>query len=255
MKKNPCLLFVLTLVLFACNKSGTDNNNPDTGLTTSPETKSQFDNTNFGVYKGVIVGSSGYITFRINNGDNDVKGYLFMDDQKDTLTTTASIILGEPISNTLFTGKISSMKVSVNADGSNAMLSDIQINGHNNVTGFIIHEKSTNQVLCYEGTFNGTATGIINATKLANGDTTYLLSKVYQSSQTNGTLVNINDTSLYRGFSWNYADSSKGHLWLDNVTYFNVNGKFSNQGSNVPTFNGTWSGAYGNGEFTTHRTY
>ena len=141
-------LSVLLTILFACNKSDTNNNGNNTGLATSPETKPQYDHTVFGVYKGVIIGSSGTIIFRINNGDNVVKGYLTIDNQKDTLTTTANITLGQPLVNVLFTGNISSMRVSANADGSNASLSNIQINGHNNVTGFIIHENSTKQVLC-----------------------------------------------------------------------------------------------------------
>ena len=254
MKKTLFLASALTVIFFACNKSKSDNNN-NTGLPTSPETKPQYDNTTFGVYKGVIIGSSGTIVFRINNGDDVVKGYLSIDNQKDTLTTTANIVLGQPLVNVLFTGKISSMKVSANADGSNASLSNIQINGHNNVTGFIIHETSTKQVLCYEGTFTGTATGIINATRLANGDTTYLLAKVYQETR-NGVLVNVNSDTLYLGYSWNYIDTTAGYLkgWASQRT-FNIIGKFTNLSSDNSSFNGTWTGAYGNGQFTSKRTY
>lgn len=257
MKKTFFFASVLTVILFACSKSNTDDNTTNKELPTSSETKPQFDNTSFGVYKGVIVGSSGYIVFRIYNGDNIVKGYLNIDNQKDTLTTTTTITAGQPLVNVLFTGKISSMKISANADGSNARLSDIQINGHNNVTGFILHETSTKQVLCYEGTFAGTSTGIINATRLANGDTTFLLSKVYQVSNSNGTLVNINDTTLYKGYGWNYTDSTQGYIWLDYYTdpYFNIKGKYDNQNDGTSTFIGTWKGAYGNGQFNMNRTY
>jgi len=66
-------LSVLVVILFACNKSDTDNNGNNVGLSTSPETKPQYNNTVFGVYKGVIIGSSGTIIFKINNGDNVVK--------------------------------------------------------------------------------------------------------------------------------------------------------------------------------------
>lgn len=256
MKGTVLSLILLLFILFACKKTDEPANNDDNGLSVTAETKPQYNNTNFGVYKGVIIGSSGLIVFKINNGDNVVKGYLSIDNQKDTLTTTATIALGQPISNVLFTGKISSMKVSASADGSNAMLSNIQINGHNNVTGYIIHENSNNQVLCYEGTFNGTSTGIINATRLANADSTYFLSKVYQVKDVNGNLVNINDTTLYLGYGWNYPDSTKGYLWgWSSQPNFTISGKFKNLSNNTSTFNGTWTGSYGSGNFTCSRTY
>lgn len=250
MKRTILPLLSFIAILFACNKSGADNNVSNTGLSTSPETKPQYDNTTFGVYKGVIIGSSGTIIFKINNGDNLVKGYLTIDNQKDTLTTIAAIILGQPLSNVLFTGRISSMRVSANADGSNASLSNIQINGHNNVTGFIIHETSTKQVLCYEGTFTGGASGIINATRfgLNNNDTTFLLMKVQS----------VNDTTLYRGFGGTISDTAKVNIYLPGGgtnPQFRVTGIYNVGNFNPNTFNGTWTGAYGNGQFTTHRTY
>ena len=252
MKKTLFLASALTVIFFACNKSKTENNNTNnTGLPTSPETKPQYDHTTFGVYKGVIVGSSGTIIFRINNGDNIVKGYLTIDNQKDTLTTTTTLTAGQPLVNVLFTGKISSMKVSANADGSNASLSNIQINGHNNVTGFIIHETSTKQVLCYEGTFTGGASGVINATRfgLNNNDTTFLLMKVQS----------VNDTTLYRGFGGTVNDTAKVNIYLPGGSYtnpqFRVTGMYNTGNFNPNTFNGTWTGGYGTGQFTSKRTY
>jgi hypothetical protein len=249
MKKTLFLASALTVIFFSCSKSDTEDNNSNVGLPTSPETKQQYDNTTFGVYKGVIIGSSGHIIFRINNGDNIVKGYLSIDNQKDTLTTTETITLGQPLINVLFTGKISSMKISANADGSNASLSNIQINGHNNVTGFILHETSTKQVLCYEGNFTGSAAGIINTTRygLNNNDTTFFLMKVQS----------VNDTTLYRGYGWNYNDSTRGNIFNPGsyLTQFQIKGKFIDGSNNTNTFNGTWTGNYGSGQFTSIRTY
>lgn len=250
MKKTAHVVLLILLsgiFIISCKKSSTDSNDNSNSLSTIPETKSQYDNTSFGVYKGVIIGSSGTIIFRINNGDNVVKGYLTIDNQKDTLTTTATITLGQPISNILFTGKISSMRISTNADGSNARLSNIQINGHNNVTGFIIHEKSTKQVLCYEGTFSGGASGIINATRvgLNNHDTTYILAKVQS----------VNDTTLYRGYEQTVQDTVRVNLYYGSNSQFQILGIYNTGSFNSNTFNGTWKGAYGNGQFTTRRTY
>jgi len=252
MTKRIIIIFAIAFSLFACNKkTNTEKNDNENVLATAPETKPQYDNTTFGVYKGVIVGSSGYIVFRINNGDNIVKGYLTMDNQRDTLSTTFTIVPGQPLSNILFIGKISSMRVSANADGSNASLSNIQINGHNNVTGFIAHEKSTRQVLCYEGTFSGGASGIINATRVglsSNSDSTYILAKVQS----------VNDTTLYRGYGAMRRDTTVTIYLMDpgnNTAQFKVDGIFNTGNYNPNTFNGTWTGGYGNGNFTTKRTY
>jgi hypothetical protein len=248
MKRLILTLAVTAICFCACKKSNSDNPQ-NNGLPTAAETKPQFNNTSFGVYKGVIIGSSGTIIFRINNGDNIVKGYLTIDSQKDTLSTTATLVAGQPISNVLFVGRISSMRISANANGSNAMLSNIQINGHNNVTGFIIHENSNKQVLCYEGTFTGGASGVINATRvgLNNNDTTFILSKVQS----------VNDTTLYRGFGGTVNDTARVNLYLPGggSPQFQITGMYNTGNFNPNTFNGTWSGAYGNGQFTSQRTY
>lgn len=249
MKQKILFCLAFSISLFACQKADTGTSTTNNALSSAPETKPQYDNTSFGVYKGVIVGSSGYIIFRINNGDNIVKGYLTIDNQKDTLSTTATLVPGQALSNILFTGRISSMKVSANANGTNASLSNVQINGHNNVTGVIVHENSTKQVLCYEGTFTGTASGIINATRVGsnNYDTTYLLAKVQS----------VNDTALYGGFNQVIHDTTRVNLYFGGPTpAFKIVGIFRTDSLNKSTFSGTWTSIwYGNGQFTAHRTY
>ncbi len=160
------LSILSTLLFFACKKSAeqTVDKHPP-GVPTSAETKSQFDNTSFGVYKGVVVGSSGIIVLKINNGDNTVIGYLTIDNQKDTLTTTQSLVAGQPITNLFFSGRLSSFRLSANADGSNAQISNLTITGHPNATAIVVHENSNRQVLLYEGIFTGEISGRINFVK------------------------------------------------------------------------------------------
>lgn len=168
-----CLFFAL---LYSCSKSKSDeNNNPGNNtiptnadkdtLATFPsisETKPQYDNTNFGVYKGGISGSSGFVVFRTFHGNNIAKGYLTVDGRKDTLTTQTAIVLGKSIDTVLFIGKFSSMRLTADSNGNNVALSDILIDGHENVTGIIYHEKSVKQVYCYEGTLSRAKTGTVN---------------------------------------------------------------------------------------------
>jgi len=224
------------IVLFACQKSYNTTTPTATGLATASETKAQYNNTSFGVYKGVVIGSTGTIVFKINNGDNLLKGYLAIDNIKDTLTTTQVVVAGQPINNVNFTGRISSMTLSANADGSNAIVTNINITGHNNVAVLIIHENSTKQVFCYEGTYSGNLSGTLNCARVGanEGDTAYVLAK-------------INDTLVVQGF----GQVTNNSINISLATPFVIQGSFS--GNN---FNGTWTWAgIGTGTFACNRTF
>jgi hypothetical protein len=232
----------LVIVLFACSKSDTASDpSPTTGLATASETKPQYNNTSFGVYKGVIIGSTGTIVFRINNGDNVLKGYLVIDNVKDTLSTTQTVVSGQAINNVLFTGRISSMTLSANADGSNAIVSNISITGHNNVSVLIVHENSTKQVFCYEGTYSGNRSGTFNCARVGanNGDTAYVLARISDTAQ------------FAQGYAQVNNNSATINIINNAFVTFAIQGSFS--GNN---FNGTWTWTgIGTGTFTCVRTY
>lgn len=251
MKKVFSIVFALTIVFIACKKSNT--NPPDNDLPKSAETKSQYNNTSFGVYKGVTIGSTGTIVLRINNGDTIVKAYLSINNIKDTLSTTQQLTAGQPITNLLLTGRFSSMTFSANADGSNAILNNLSITGHPNAIALLIHENSTQQVMCYEGTFNGGLTGNVCFIKFGsnNNNNTPILKHIARIS--NDPLVSmgvgiylLSDTGVYtHGF---YETGTT-------VRTFNGRGRFSGN-----TFEGLWTAwwpaAGGNqGSFTCNRTY
>jgi hypothetical protein len=159
LKSISSLILFTLLILGSCKKS--DTKPVESGFPTSAETKPQYNNTTFGVYKGVIIGSVGTIVLKINNGDTIIRGYLNIDNVKDTLSTTQQISTGQPVINLNFTGRFSSMTLSANADGSNAQLSNLIIVGHPNATALVVHENSNQQVLCYGGTFSGDLNGTI----------------------------------------------------------------------------------------------
>ena len=241
-KLTALLIIAFVNILFACHKSGTTPVPPGNGSSTTLGTKAQYNNSSAGVYKGIVIGSTGTITFTINNGDNVVKGFLNIDNQKDTLSTTTTIISGQPLINVVFTGRLSSMTLNANADGSHANLTAIHITGHSNPTIFIIHENSTKQVYCYEGTFSGNSAGILNCARVGqnNGDTAYVLTRI------------TGDTSLSNGFGQVTNNSTAINLYRDLAVTFAIQGSFS--GNN---FSGTWSWAAvgGNGTFACTRTY
>ncbi len=162
------LSILSTILFFACKKSGSEQtvDKHPPGVPTAAETKAQYDNSSFGVYKGVVIGSSGIIILKINNGDNTTIAYLTIDNKKDTLTAVQSPVAGQPITNLQFTGRLSCMRLSANADGSNAQINNLTITGHPNASAIVVHENSNRQVLLYEGTFTGEISGRINFMKV-----------------------------------------------------------------------------------------
>src|SRR5262245_36907575 len=240
--KITSIIVILTIIAFACQKHGeSQTNNGNQGPTGPATTQPQFNNTSFGVYKGVVIGSSGTIFFRINNGDNTAKGYLNIDNKWDTLSTTSNLVAGQPLINVVFTGHFSSMTLNANADGSHANLTNIQITGHVNPTIFLMHENSTKQIYCYEGTFSGSSAGVFNCARVGTneGDTAYVLAKI------------TGDTSLSNGFGQVHNNSASISLYRSLAVTFVTQGSFS--GNN---FTGTWNwSAIGSGTFACARTY
>lgn len=226
------------VIFYSCGK--TDDTSAGE-LPSKAETKPQFDYTTFGVYKGVIIGSSGYIVFRINNGDDDVKGFLTIDGKKDVLTTNQATTAGQPIVNVKFRGSFSSMTLNADANGNYASLSDIRIDGHpGEVTAMLFHEKSTQQVFSYEGKINGTLSGTINLTRITGNDTTFSLMKF------------DTDSTVFWGHGFPLSgDSVELSFWSSYSLYCYFKGKW---GSN--TISGTWSdGGTNSGTFSGERSY
>ena len=240
---------ILVLFFTSCDKTYNNFYVPPDQFPAAAETKSPFNNTTFGVYKGVIIGSSGTIVIRINNGDDIVKGYLSVDNAFDTLSASQAVQLSQPISNLKFTGKFSSITLSTDADGSNAILSNISINGHEKVAGIVVHENSNLQVQCFEGSFSGGLTGIMNLIKIGATDKSaplYLLEKF------------DSDTVFYRGTGVLDTDSlATTHYFYDNGNPYRT---FSGKGIFVnDIFSGNWSSwspaGASNGSFTCKRTW
>ena len=247
MKNILLLLLFSTVLFFSCGKQ---DDKPSSQLPAKAETKPQFDNTSFGVYKGVIIGSSGFIIFRINNGDNLVRGYLTIDGKKDTLSTTQNLIAGQRLVDVKFTGRFSSMTLNADNDGGGAEINDIKIDGHpGNVACIIIHENSSQQVFCYEGSLiGGSQSGTFNFIKMepAVGDTS------------DGLLMAIakfSSDTLYMGYTFPVKNQINFNLYnfpSPRDTKFFIEGKSDNN-----NLNGTWdfSEVYGRGTFSCERTY
>ncbi len=248
-------LTTLILILFSTSCSKSKNDPQPDNLPTSSETKPQYNNTSFGVYKGVVLGSTGTIVLRINNGDTIVKAYLSISNTKDTLSTTQPLSAGQPIVNLLFTGRVSSLSFSANADGSNAVISNLNITGHPNAAAIIIHENSTQQVLCYEGTFSGGLTGNLCFIKFGSYNVNNSTVMKHVARITNDSLTSYGEGKYFISDTSNYTHG----FFETGSTVRSFNGRAKLNGNSLTgVWTAWWPGltvnGY-NGSFVCNRTY
>jgi len=164
--KKLTLALLLVTVLISCNKS--EEKEPATSTpayvcptcTTAPEAKAEHDNSSGGVYKGIMVGSSGVVALYLFNTGTEVKMLVTFDGKNTTLVTTSlsGWAPGQAITGATFTGTLDGQAIavvfSVNANGQNPTMV-AAIPGHT-VKVAIYKETSTMMVKNYEGTHEGT---------------------------------------------------------------------------------------------------
>lgn len=161
---------ILLATSFVSCKKDTKKENPAytcTTCKTTPEANASNDASNKGIYKGVIIGSSGTIMFNLQNNGTAITAIMVIDGTTVNLTSTVSIIAGQtyvsPFTGTL-NGQSVSLAFSVGATGQNPAVTASNIPGHANSTFSIIKETASSLVECFEGTYSTTKpeTGIFN---------------------------------------------------------------------------------------------
>lgn len=196
---------------------------------TTPEAKAEHDGSSAGVYKGVVVGSSGTLAIYVHNVGTEVKAILNFDGAQATLTSESFSTWkpGEPIKNAKFTGTINGKKAdvvfSVDSIGNQPAI-EVIIPGHN-VLGTIFKETSNTLVKSYEGIYTGDRTGPFNMTLYGNKVAIITNSKTFiiMDSMRSNTIDVIEEGMEVKGTV--DADVVKGD-WRDNYN----------------NFQGTWTG-------------
>ena len=124
----------------------------------TPDAKAEFDNSNKGIYKGVMVGSSGVIVFNLLNTGTAISASLTIDTKSTTLTSSTALVAGQSFSGS-FSGVLNGQNVSLNftvsATGTNPIISLINIPGHQNAIFQLFKETSDNQIIGFEGNTEG----------------------------------------------------------------------------------------------------
>jgi hypothetical protein len=223
-------LLSITIIFASCSE-----NDPLITINDSAEelpiALSQYDNSNYGIYKGVFVGSSGTILVNLNN-NGVISVSLTIDGVNYPFTSTESITENEQ-TETTFTYQNNSFSFTVNADGSNPLITNVSIEGHPNASIIVVKENSSYVAQLYEGSYEGidqnNDQGTFNAI-VFNG-AVYILSKSsvygsssYASGSVDGNLVsgasslgtifsgNIENDEVMNG-TWKITQTNEKGIW------------------------------------------
>ncbi len=170
MKKRYVLLYVAMIALFvSCKKDDKPATPAYTCATcaTAPAALPANDASSKGIYKGVILASTGTITFDISNAGNTITAVMVLDGITTTLTSSVTWVAGQPYIAD-FTGTLNGSPVtiqfSVGLSGASPTVTSSSIPGHPNATLLVVKETSTSLVECFEGTYSTTLpeTGTFN---------------------------------------------------------------------------------------------
>lgn len=172
LKKQIALLIipslVLGIILISCSK---DDGTPAETYTCAtckktPDALAANDANVKGVYKGVVVGSTGTISINIQNGSSTITATMVLDGVSVPLTSSVVVVDGQayvaPFTGT-FNGSAISMTFSVGLGGANPTIVSSSIPGHPNTVFLLSKETSTSLIEAFQGTYTYDGqTGVFN---------------------------------------------------------------------------------------------
>jgi hypothetical protein len=159
---NSAILVIFCIFLFiGCKKDTTKTSYYKcTSCVAAPEAKAANDISSKGIYKGIIIGSTGTIKFDIQNDGSAIKAYCVIDgvslELSSTVTWNADQAYVAPFTGTL-NGQSVTINFSVGINGTDPTVTSSNIPGHPNAQFLIAKEASMALIECYEGSYHSTA--------------------------------------------------------------------------------------------------
>lgn len=171
-KKQMALLifpiFLLGMFMSSCTKEeGTAAvTYTCTTCKTTPDALAANDASVKGVYKGIVIGSTGTISINIQNGSSTITATMVLDGVSIPLTSTVSVVDGQSYV-APFTGVINgsamSITFSVAVGGTSPTITSSSIPGHPNAIFLLSKETSTSLIEAFQGTYTYDGqTGVFN---------------------------------------------------------------------------------------------
>lgn len=212
--KKVILLFVFGALTLSCSS---DDSGPS--LATSPQAKAQYDDSSFGVYKGVFVGSTGTVLVNIYN-DGAAEAIVTIDGTSKTYTAPGKIAEDFAIEGLQFVNGSNTFAFSVDGDGGNPYISEISITGHAGARMTVLKEYSNSLCKCYVGTYSGDDSGVFNI--VTEGDIVDGVAFSHDGGafNTDGTLSGTNIVGFFEGggFTGTLNGNSMSGTWQNNIS-------------------------------------
>ncbi len=162
------LLSACTLLAFSACKKDKDKD-PDPGGNTpgapyscatcvkSSEAKAEYDGSSRGIYKGILVASTGTVRFNVGNDGSSITAVMVIDGETVSLSSSIVWEQGDPYI-APFTGVMEdgpvSITFSVAPDGNNPKVTASSIPGHPNASFTLVKETSNALVEGFEGSYS-----------------------------------------------------------------------------------------------------
>jgi hypothetical protein len=181
------------LLIFGCSED--ESTYTCDSCVDTPEAIAANDNSGKGIYKGLVVGSSGTIKFDIANNGTSIIAVLKIDGQTYELSTSATYTANGLTGSFVNANAGITIGFLVTAEGG-ASITSITIPGHPNATIELYKEKSNALVRVFEGKFGGSVSGIFNL--VTRGEQWIVIAKANGSSNSeycSGILTNEELTS------------------------------------------------------------
>lgn len=165
----PAFLAVMVFFVASCSKDDSSANTPSFVCLTcksTPDALAVNDASVKGIYKGIVVGSTGTIAIDIQNGSNVITATMVIDGVSVALTSNITVVDGEscvaPFTGIL-NGSPVTMTFEVGLGGTTPTMVSSDIPGHPNAFFELYKETSTSLIEGFEGTIkvNG-ETGTFN---------------------------------------------------------------------------------------------
>ncbi|MFZ2904939.1 MAG: hypothetical protein WAZ98_01930 [Cyclobacteriaceae bacterium] len=165
--------FVALLAMFAFSGcSDDDGEYKCSSCADEPEALAANDDSGRGIYKGVLIGSTGTIKIDIDNhGEGHYSAVLTIDGDEFELTTEGTYN-SEGGFQGCFENTAADISIcfSVSAEGGEWGIIDYSIPGHDDLIVSLYKEFSNQLVEVYEGTYSGDASGTFNMVVLRDAD-------------------------------------------------------------------------------------
>jgi len=149
-------IFLIGILFTSCSKDDDTSAYSCTTCKTTPDALAVNDASIKGIYKGIIVGSTGTISINIQNGTSAITATMILDGVTVTLTSTVSVVDGQSYVaqfTETFNGSPISVTFSVGLGGSTPTMVSSSISGHPNAVFILSKETSTSLIEAFEGTY------------------------------------------------------------------------------------------------------